>query len=583
MKAKTIRVLIILFPIIFGILIVSVYGVNVVFWDEWELVKMIHEIKINGISFSQLFALHNEHRIFFPTVILLSAGVLTHWNVKVNMFISQFLLAFVYVLCIKTIDHSCCIPLEKNRKSMPEILCKFLVGMCIFSAVQYENFLWGFQVGFVLVAVSAVSGFYFAQKTLQDKSIASLILCLLFGVISTFSSAQGLMVWAVYAGMMILMFLAREKPNLKFFGIVFLVGCLSIFAYMKGFVFVVGHSALAGKSICAVLRYFLAMIGTVSGLENFTVCVWIGATECLLAIGLTCYLLKTGQVSENFFPLGMVYYSFAACLLIAVGRAGDASGILPASRYTTFSLFSLVGVLLIAFREILVKRKEIVVLRYLALPCTMLLCLGMLTTSMLMLDECRAFRAQRSEIADTLKNYASRPYEMLRQLYPWGAYLDAYRDIQYLEQYQFNVFHIPGGSCETVSEAILDERDRIYMINAIGFDENSIKWDDEYLILPNSWAADFVNGEDYLSVFVRVNGALYSTVDHLERKDVAEVFSNENFTYSGFRFWISRSELHEGENPISVVMLLNDSVSYYETDPLMVNLQSDSGELLLVG
>ena len=60
-------------------------------------------------------------------------------------------------------------------------------------------------------------------------------------------------------------------------------------------------------------------------------------------------------------------------------------------------------------------------------------------------------------------------------------------------------------------------------------DINNWVWDDVNLSLKEPWAVDFYSGMAYRAVYVRVNGKLYHTANHIKRPDVATVFNNPNY------------------------------------------------------
>lgn len=53
-------------PIVFLCTLVHSFGVNVPFWDDWEMVPLFQKYDAGNLTLSDLLAQHNEHRIFFP-------------------------------------------------------------------------------------------------------------------------------------------------------------------------------------------------------------------------------------------------------------------------------------------------------------------------------------------------------------------------------------------------------------------------------------------------------------------------------------------------------------------------------------
>src|SRR5690349_1826143 len=68
------------------------WGVNVPFWDEWDLSTVFLEKADGHLSLAILADFHNESRPLFPRLAFLVVGELTHWNFKAFMAVT-FLLA----------------------------------------------------------------------------------------------------------------------------------------------------------------------------------------------------------------------------------------------------------------------------------------------------------------------------------------------------------------------------------------------------------------------------------------------------------------------------------------------------------
>ena len=74
-------------PIAYVLYIINQYGQNVIFWDEYQFVMSYKEI-INGENvLSLLFEQHNEHRLFFPRILIYLSAFMTDYNVKFQMII----------------------------------------------------------------------------------------------------------------------------------------------------------------------------------------------------------------------------------------------------------------------------------------------------------------------------------------------------------------------------------------------------------------------------------------------------------------------------------------------------------------
>ena len=61
------------------------HGVNVPFWDQWELVGLLAAASDGTLTWAEIFRQHNEHRMVFPKIIMLALAALTGWNVVGEM------------------------------------------------------------------------------------------------------------------------------------------------------------------------------------------------------------------------------------------------------------------------------------------------------------------------------------------------------------------------------------------------------------------------------------------------------------------------------------------------------------------
>src|SRR5215467_5195386 len=58
---------------------------SIPWWDEWRTVDTVRALQTGTLSFQDLVAFHNEHRIILPRILDLLLIVPTHWNRQVEM------------------------------------------------------------------------------------------------------------------------------------------------------------------------------------------------------------------------------------------------------------------------------------------------------------------------------------------------------------------------------------------------------------------------------------------------------------------------------------------------------------------
>src|SRR5271165_1991895 len=87
--AKIGKFIILSAPAIFILVLISKYCVDVPFWDEWDGIgSLVEKIAHGTLTLQDLFAQHNEHRIFFPRLIILPLVLLTHWDTNAVLYAS---------------------------------------------------------------------------------------------------------------------------------------------------------------------------------------------------------------------------------------------------------------------------------------------------------------------------------------------------------------------------------------------------------------------------------------------------------------------------------------------------------------
>jgi hypothetical protein len=182
---KLAAVVLILFPPALGFLYVWLFGVNVVFGDEWRLAILFEKPNL-----ARLWVQLNEHRIFIPKVVILSLGNLTKWNTVVEMYVTQTLLLVTLFVLFVSFDGSI--------RSGWKLILLAPVAFLVFSLRQAETMLMGLLVQFVLVLTFAVLAFYSLRALGRDTSRRLLFpAALASATLASLSSAQGLLVWPV--------------------------------------------------------------------------------------------------------------------------------------------------------------------------------------------------------------------------------------------------------------------------------------------------------------------------------------------------------------------------------------------------
>ena len=165
-------------------------------WDYW-----IWYLKPHPNLLIKLFALHNEHRIVVARLFFLADHMLFQGR-AIFVFVSIFIIQFFHAILLWRLAWLA----HPHRKALP-IFIGSTAFVCLFSAVQYTNFTWSFQIQFVAVyfaVTGALSSLMVFARLSDEEPPASerrrwlwLIFTIFVGIIATYSMANGLLVWPI--------------------------------------------------------------------------------------------------------------------------------------------------------------------------------------------------------------------------------------------------------------------------------------------------------------------------------------------------------------------------------------------------
>jgi hypothetical protein len=158
-------------------------GVNAPHSDQWDDIQIIGASFSGHLSMSQLWAQHNESRIFFPNLIVLLLSRTSHFNIVLEEYLGAFLL--IVSIGLVALAH-------RRRVGQAEWLLYCPVAFFMLSFVQHQNMLWGFQLAWYLVLATVVFAFFLLDRV--TLSWPALSVAIASGIVASFSSLQGLIV-----------------------------------------------------------------------------------------------------------------------------------------------------------------------------------------------------------------------------------------------------------------------------------------------------------------------------------------------------------------------------------------------------
>ena len=352
MNARRLRILLMLLlallPALGCATLISHYGVNVPFWDEWEVGPALFEKMAAGqLTGSDLFKFHNEHRIVTYRLLILATAPFTHMNTKALMWIS-FAFAGLTALGIYALARRS--PLNYRWIT----LLFLLANLTLFSAVQHENWLWGMQTLFFIPTLCLVWALWLALSPWPRWLVYPL--AILLGLLATFSSANGMLLWVIVALPLAWSASRRELAEKKSWLLAWTATFLaSTIFYFQGYHSPPDHPPLSYALTHPLqsVHYFLTYLGGSLGFGTLVPptlwCAAIGAALLAAYLFMTAYMVWQRRDYAFLKPLlawwGLGLYALGCAGMTTLGRVGMGVEQGLSSRYTTFSQWLLIALL----------------------------------------------------------------------------------------------------------------------------------------------------------------------------------------------------------------------------------------------
>lgn len=347
--------LIALIPLLLLFNSIRQFAVNVPDGDEWSHVTLIAKMRAGQLTWNDLWEQHNEHRIFFPRLLMLGLARLHGWDTTLETYASFSLAVLTWLLLQRLLVST--LPTARLLLFPPLMAA---MSLLIFSLQQGRSLLWGFQVVwfvnnfFVILAISAL--------TFWRGQWRGIILAALAAVVATYSLAAGQLVWgAVLIGLL----LDRKtwRPSLIIFW--FVVMLLAIGAYFYNYQ---SHSNQA-KALLVIqqqpftlIQFILAYLGSPLGTwGNPAIPVAYGLAGLVGLMLATVWLWRRQpQARTAILPwLQLTLFAGASALITALGRLGLGVNYAVVSKYVVISILFWIGlavILTMAGREFFLRQ-----------------------------------------------------------------------------------------------------------------------------------------------------------------------------------------------------------------------------------
>jgi hypothetical protein len=331
-------------PFLLLVALVAYYAVNVPFWDQWELVTLIQKFHHGTLGFSDFFAQHNEHRLLFPRLFMFLFAWATHWNTYVEVSFSLVLVAvsafFLYQILKRTFTNTAL-----------RLGAAAAVSLVLFSPMQWENWLWGWQIQWYLNITGLIIAVW-ALSTWQHKSeLRRVLVAAAAAIVATYSLASGMFVWLIC-----LPILMCNKALRRWLWLWIGLAIAAVGIHYIGYVNPAYHPSktLFLHHPVNFLHYLLVYIARPVVID-YLLSARVAAAYLAAILVSLIYLLRFHgrQLTTTLLPwLCLGLYAALAAGSTAISRLGLGVEQAYSSRYTTLSQFLLIAFFVMLFKII---------------------------------------------------------------------------------------------------------------------------------------------------------------------------------------------------------------------------------------
>lgn len=315
-------------PMAYMIGVIWLYAVDVPFWDEWELVPLLAALYDGTLRLGDLWAFHNEHRILFPQLLMLALAALSDWNIRLESFMSALLAAGTLGVLVRMLRSSAQDSLGSSIWAVP------VFSTLVFSARQWENWLWGWQLAIFLNVLAVVGMVRLLTKDqIKARDIGGAVA---LATIASYSFASGLASWGIgLVALGLVVTRSRRQVLVAWVSASVVAAALYLRGGRQVLVSLSSSNAVSLTRVSDIAAYTARYLGSPLTGQPGTALL-LGAVALAVYIGLAVPIIRRrhGGHDTAFVVLG--FYPLAAGLLTAVGRGLSPIAALN-SRYVTIS------------------------------------------------------------------------------------------------------------------------------------------------------------------------------------------------------------------------------------------------------
>ena len=165
---------------------IRAFAVNIPFMDDWQFVPLLEKAKNGTLTFQELFAPHDEHRLLLPRIIIIASMFATGGDYRAQSYIT-FAVVAVVSICILWLM----MRLNGSRNSV--LLAWGLANVALFSPIQFHNWLWPMQFAYFLPYTFLA--LCFCTLYIRIPALPKFVMAAVFALAGNFSFVQGNLIW----------------------------------------------------------------------------------------------------------------------------------------------------------------------------------------------------------------------------------------------------------------------------------------------------------------------------------------------------------------------------------------------------
>ena len=300
-------------------------------WDSWSWILWLQRIKSGEMGFRDLLLLtHIEHPYGFPTAVFVYLGSLWDYSLKPMAIISTIVIVASGAILFR----------QARKCGVQSIAVLLAVAIVSLSCRQYENVLFGFQLGFpltVMFGLGAVIAASYMGRTIGSRgralALLALLGCLLGGATSSAAS------FAIFPAVVICLLLLAKRPSILAALLVVMLAGLWLYYYLP---FIIGNHV--GRPLTADIAKGLFILAGSPLFESVRASLATGVVV-ICSFTVFAFIRRNGTDAEReMIAMGVLSLGFIGILS---GGRGDMGGINP-PRYATFAMPLVVAMISLA-------------------------------------------------------------------------------------------------------------------------------------------------------------------------------------------------------------------------------------------